>query len=171
MGKSNLSSQKSIDRQQCIVNLSENIEQICRYLDSKGLKLLLENNVIDSSVYNNFGDNPFLCCDPEEINELTRICCNNFGLLLDLAHLKVSANTLGFDFLDAVKKLVKITSAVHISDNDGSRDTNLPFDEASDVLMALAEFEELNFITIEVYDDNMSLLQKQIELIRGARGR
>ena len=60
---------------------------------------------------------------------------------------------------------------MHISDNDGSSDSNLPFDEGSDVLLALEEFGELNFITIEVYDDDMLLLQKQIELIKELRGR
>ena len=37
--------------------------------------------------------------------------------------------------------------------------------------MALEEFGELNFITIEVCDDDMLLLQKQIELIKEVRGR
>ena len=124
MGKSGLSASRSNSRTDSILHLIDNIEQIHNHLNSKGLKLLLENNVIASSVYNNFGDNPFLCCDPTELNELASICGTNFGLLLDLAHLKVSAKTLDFDFLDAVKKLVKITRAVHISDNNGLIDSN-----------------------------------------------
>ena len=113
--------------------------------------------------------NPFLCCDPEEILDIFNNKIPETGLLLDLAHLKVSSHTLKFDFFSAVKSLAPITKAVHISDNNGQRDSNEAFDEDSDVLKALNFFGNLNFITIEVYDDNIETLKNQINLVKKIR--
>jgi sugar phosphate isomerase/epimerase len=52
----------------------------------------------------------------------------HLGFLVDVGHVAVSARTLGFDpvgFLDAVGEKV---IALHLSDNDGVADQNLPFD-------------------------------------------
>jgi sugar phosphate isomerase/epimerase len=49
------------------------------------------------------------------------------GILLDTAHLKVSALTLGFGLEEAAKKVLPATRCIHHSDNEGLHDNNQPF--------------------------------------------
>ena len=158
-----------LNRSECKDNLYENSDYIVSILKKHELSLLIENNVLNQGVFSQMKANPFLCCDPEEILDIFINKIPETGLLLDLAHLKVSSHTLKFDFFSAVKSLVPITKAVHISDNNGQRDSNEAFDEDSDVLKALNFFGNLNFITIEVYDDNIETLKKQINLVKKIR--
>ena len=50
---------------------------------------------------------------------------NRVGLLLDTAHAKVSANTLGFDKVSFFNDLVEYTQCIHHSDNEGEFDNNM----------------------------------------------
>ena len=55
---------------------------------------MIENNVITKGNLQVFQDNPFLMSEPVEAKDNEPVP-NNVGMLLDVAHLKVSANTLG----------------------------------------------------------------------------
>ena len=57
---------------------------------------MIENNVITKGNLQVFQDNPFLMSEPVEAKKIMNLLPNNVGMLLDVAHLKVSANTLGF---------------------------------------------------------------------------
>tara|TARA_B100000963_G_C22522722_1_gene623801 strand:+ start:151 stop:1032 length:882 start_codon:yes stop_codon:yes gene_type:complete len=153
----------------CIKNFHDNTKEISEILEKKGLKLLIENNVVNLGAFNTFGQNPFLCADPDEILSILNTTDIFIGLLLDLAHLKVSSHTLKFDFFEAVRKLMPITSAIHISDNDGCQDTNQAFDEKSDVLQALKLFKNLDFITVEVYSNDLNKIKNQVNLVKKIR--
>tara|TARA_B100000242_G_scaffold52490_1_gene31408 strand:+ start:16094 stop:16954 length:861 start_codon:yes stop_codon:yes gene_type:complete len=168
LGSENLNL-KITDRNECINNFYENVSYINSVIKRHGLSLLIENNVLNSALFNKFKQNPFLCCDPEETLEIFKNKNLDINLLLDLAHLKVSSNSMGFDFFKAVKLLAPITQAVHISDNDGKRDSNETFNEQSDVLHALKLLDDLNFITVEVYNDDLDVLKKQIDLVKKIR--
>ena len=48
------------------------------------------------------------------------------GFLLDIGHLKVSSKTLKKNFYEELRKTVKISDALHLSDNDGISDLNHP---------------------------------------------
>ena len=78
----------------------------------------------------------------------------NFKVLLDLAHLKVSCNTLNLDFLDQSKKLMQYTDYLHVSGNDGLSDQNHGIkDDAS--IIKFFENNDLSdkTLTLEVYSD------------------
>jgi sugar phosphate isomerase/epimerase len=84
--------------------------------------LLLENNVLSPM---NAGKVQLLGVTPEEIETLfDRIDRPNVGLLLDVGHLKVSAVTLGFDMVAAAARLAPLVRCFHLSDNDGTEDSN-----------------------------------------------
>ena len=51
-------------------------------------------------------------------------CRDKVGLLVDVAHLKVSANTLNFKPEQYLLKLNKYIKAYHLSDNNGLADEN-----------------------------------------------
>ena len=52
-------------------------------------------------------------------------------MLLDVAHLKVSANTLGFKKTDMFYKLKRRIYGYHLSENNGKKDSNKPFNKNS----------------------------------------
>lgn len=115
------------------------------------LKLYVENNVLAGMNYTNFdGRNPFFLTTAAELQALEQ--AQPFNLLLDVAHLKVSAQTLGLDFERELAPMMAASDYIHISDNDGSADTNGVFREGSDMHNLLLKY---NFtgkrITLETY--------------------
>lgn len=95
------------------------------YAKQFNVLLLIENNVLTAM---NFMNNviPFLCVDSDGITSFF----NKFkgeerlGLLIDTAHLKVSASSLNKDKVEEFKKIEHLVSAIHHSDNDGRSDNN-----------------------------------------------
>ena len=124
--------------------------------------ILLENNVISNANLSHFGTNPFLMTDHLEALQIMNSTDDNVGLLVDVAHLKVSSESENFckhEYLDSTKDF---TFAYHFSDNDGKSDTN-------EVITTDSWFwsdvrKDLNYYTLEVYDQNLEVLTQQIEL-------
>ena len=86
----------------------------------------------------------------------------NINLLVDVAHLKVSAKTLKFNpkkFLSNCRKWIK---GYHLSDNDGNNDTN-------DLLTKNSWFwpylkKNLNYYTLEINSKKIETLKQQKKL-------
>lgn len=96
-----------------------NLSQVAKSLD---VRLLIENNV---HAVPDPGLSHLLLSTTDDIhNFFEQISLDGVGFLLDVAHLKVSSNYLEFDPYDAIERLAPWISALHLSDNDGSRDTN-----------------------------------------------
>lgn len=102
----------------------KNITQLSLYAKERGVTLLVENNVLSKENLITFGQNPLLGVTPDETELLLNMLPKTVGLLLDVAHLKVSAQTLGFDPLDFMKKCDRFVQGYHLSDNDGTRDSH-----------------------------------------------
>lgn len=89
---------------------------------------LLENNVLAKMNVYEDGSNPLLNVEVEEMKKMVdEIADPRVGILLDTAHLKVSALTLGFDQVAATEAILPFVRCVHHSDNDGLLDNNQPF--------------------------------------------
>ena len=73
-------------------------------------------------------------------------------MLLDVAHLKVSAKTLNFKKKDMFYKCQKFIQGYHLSENDGLRDSNMEFNNKSWFWKYLRK--DLNYYSIEVYGEN-----------------
>ena len=116
------------------------------------LTLYLENNVISNDNYQTFNQvNPFLLTDFNSFMELQDHL--DFDILLDLAHLKVSCNTLDYIFGDHLEKLITTTNYIHISDNDGLSDGNKGIVKDSDLLQAIGRHDITDkTITLEIYE-------------------
>lgn len=101
------------------------IEQLLNYSKKNNINLLIENNVLIKENFNG-KDIPFHCVESKNITELFEkySSYNNFGLLLDTAHLKVSCKTLGLNLDNEFNNIKKYIKAIHHSDNDGNYDTN-----------------------------------------------
>ena len=117
------------------------------------VSLYVENNPLSITNAKTFGDKiPFLLTDYKIYLELKEYV--DFNLLLDVAHLKVSTNSLGLDFDKELEKLIQIANYVHLSDNDGLHDNNEPFNKNSSLLSRLRNCNlDGKIITLEIYDE------------------
>ena len=124
-----------------------------QYAKKNGIKLLIENKLISKKNLKKFNANPFLLTTPKEIidffNKLKKYRIG-IGLLLDVAHLKVSSKTLKFNLQKGHLSLNKYISAYHLSDNDGITDSNKKFTKKA---WFWKHFKKKTyFVTIEVYN-------------------
>ncbi len=136
---------------------------------SRGVELYLENNVMSLTNRKNFqGQRPFMMVDHEGYLELkSRI---DFKLLLDVAHLNVSAHSLGFDFTDQLNKMMPLCDYVHLSDNDGLHDQSRCFSGDSQILDILKGYDFQNkTMTSETYGSmaDIKLSQSMIRKVLG----
>ncbi|RKY48797.1 MAG: hypothetical protein DRP88_01290 [Candidatus Neomarinimicrobiota bacterium] len=101
----------------------ESVEKIVDYAERRGVKVAIENNVL--SEYNLIdGQNQLLLmCELWEFERLFgEISSKNLGILLDIGHLKVTANLLKFDADEFIDKLKDKVFAVHVHENNGRVD-------------------------------------------------
>ena len=116
----------NFDREKHKSYFIDSVKQIVSKAKELNIDFLIENNVVADFNYNN-DLNPFLCCNGSEIKWLfEEINQNNFGILLDTAHLKVSCQTLSLIIEDEFQIIKNYIKGVHHSDNDGTKDDNSP---------------------------------------------
>lgn len=147
---------KSISRQQ-LADREKAMERFCNAFtelgkSGKNVKLYIENNVLSEENYRNYNAiNPFFITDFAGYREFRERI--SFLPLLDVAHLKVSVNTLKLDFEKELHLFFEETDYIHISDNDGKRDSNNWFSEKSELFKSLKQLSWKNkTVTLEVYD-------------------
>lgn len=104
------------------------VRQLASYAVENKVGLLIENNVVAPENVSSNGEYPMLLADVYEIqgffNEFGHL---GIGLLLDVGHAKVTANSLDQRpeaYFDELKAFIR---CLHLSDNDGVRDTNSAF--------------------------------------------
>lgn len=143
--------------------------QSCNIIEKRACEMnmvfLIENNVLAPFNVRRDKRVPFLCVDPNEIKKLFEtINSNNFGFLLDTAHLKVSANTLSFDLNEALDLISPYIFYIHHSDNNGLEDTNNPIYDDYWFLPKMFKFQEVIHV-LEVRDQNIENIKRQQELL------
>ena len=133
------------------------IERFCKAYNivkkkAKNIKLYIENNVFSKSNFNTYlGENPFMMTNFKDYEYLKKKI--DFSLLLDVAHLKVSAKSLGLDLNKEFEKMLDASEYVHISDNDGFHDQNKQLTDTSAIYKILEKSNTSNKdFTLEVYE-------------------
>ena len=121
-----LSKRVMLDRNVALEIFAERIDLLADEAKDLGVTLLIENNVLSAANLSVYGEDPLLFTHPDEIADFMGQAPSNIGLLLDVAHLKVSSNSLEFNLIDAHEKLAPWIKAYHLSDNDGTQDSNHP---------------------------------------------
>lgn len=167
IGKS-IDAQRLFDRQVSLDRFAETLSMlIAKHPD---MLLYVENNVLSQVNHTNFGgDNPFFVVDAAGVRELESV--QSFNLLLDVAHLKVSCQTLGLDFEQELGLLMPASDYIHISDNDGSADTNGTYLPDSDLHRIMQGYDLTGkVITLETYGsmENLRLSYETAESLRNA---
>jgi len=129
---------------------------------SLGVSLLIENNVLSQRSHERFGCDPFLMTTASECIEVMKATSDNVGLLVDVAHLKVSAASLGFDPVEFLRQCHGWIRAYHLSDNDGTADSNMSISETSWFWPHLRR--DLDYYSIEVYGVPAGELKQQVDM-------
>lgn len=144
---------------EAIQNEQDSIERFCEGYEilqavaqGYGVELYIENNVfsLQNAQKYSFQNIFMLTCFQEYLSLKEKI---DFKPLVDLAHLKVSANVLQKDFLKQSASFLKETDYIHISDNDGKADLNRELIEDSDIYRALKQvpLSKETTLTLEIY--------------------
>jgi sugar phosphate isomerase/epimerase len=150
-------------------NFLQNVKFVGNHAKKRGVRLLVENHVLDTKNYNNFDSlNPLLMVEPNEILKIMHEIYEFAGLLLDVGHLKVSAKTLGFDLEQALIDLNSFTDGYQLSDNDGNFDLHDNFDNT--VWFAKLINDGVDYITFELKKPDIEKVENFISYLNNKRG-
>jgi len=152
-----------LDRNTALFQFGERVIQLAEEAKREGVLLLIENNVSTKANLETYCEDPLLLTHPDEIAEFMKEMPSNVKFLLDVAHLKVSSKTLGFDLVEAHEKVKPWIRGYHLSDNDGNVDSNDPVKESSWFWPALNP--QLDYYTLEIYRASVLELVEQLNLV------
>ena len=152
------------DRRESIAIFVDRVVRLSKLASQVGVKLMIENNVLSDKNAREFSCNPLLMCDPQECEDVMAMVPDNVGLLIDVAHLKVSANSLKFDPAKMFEICEERIVGHHLSDNGGLEDSNLPFD--NDAWFWPYISNKIDYYSIEVYGCSTEVLLQQMHLVR-----
>lgn len=122
-----IKSKELFPRDQALSLFHERVDALSNYASSLEVRLLVENNILSRENFGTHGKNILLLADELEIAEFMTSMGGKIGLLLDVGHLKVSANTLQFDLVKAFQLLEKFVEGYHLSENLGESDDHFGF--------------------------------------------
>ncbi len=119
--------------------------------EAGNIELYIENNVYSASNWDVFGEcKPFLLLCNEDFIELQKRI--SFKLLLDIALLFVTSQTMDLNFNSELQSLVGKSDYLHLSDNDGRHDLNRSIAPHSHIGQQLHCLQLVNkTITLEIY--------------------
>lgn len=135
----------------------ETVRNVAEFAAENRVNLLVENNVLAAENIASDGTFPLLLADVDEIKTFFEDLRNSeIALLLDVGHAKVCAETLQVNPQSYFEELEPFISCLHLSDNDGRRDSNRPISSKSWFVPYLKRFAHVPMV-VEVY--NCSLVE------------
>ena len=150
------------DRNQAKLKFVERVNKLAFEAEKANITILIENNVLSHNNFNQFEENILLMVDEPECTEIMNQLRKNVKMLVDVAHLKVSANSLNFDPISFLDRLNKWIYAYHLSENNGKKDSNEKIRLDSWFWPHLKK--DLDYYSIEVYGEKPEELAKQRDL-------
>ena len=152
------------DREECIEAFVSRVARLAEIADKAGVSLMIENNVLSAKNAHEFSENPLLMCEPQECQKILGLLPGSVGFLVDVAHLKVSANSLNFDPSQMFDVCHERIVGHHLSDNNGLEDSNRRFGEDAWFWPHLNP--SVDYYSIEVYGSTPDQLLRQANLVR-----
>lgn len=144
----------------------ESIENLADFAESKGVKLLLENNPMDERNLIDKSNKLFLFCGINDFHKFRNdITHENVGFLIDVGHLKVSSINLNFNKYEAIDLVADKICAFHLHDNNGSSDLHLPFKQDAWFFDFLKQYNGKAKFIIESYRLSLETIEEQIALL------
>ena len=130
------------------------------------IDFLIENNVLAKMNVYPDGTNPLFCVDGQEMLKLiTTLNHPRLGILLDTAHLKVSAKTLHFSISESLDLIQSYIKCIHHSDNNGELDTNEPILEKYWFLGYIKNYKNIVHV-LEVKKQSVEQINFQLNLLK-----
>lgn len=143
----------------------ETIIGLAKHARSKGVRLLIENNVVSPAYMTEHNDKTLLMASADEITQLiTDVDDSTLGVLVDVGHVNVTAHAIGFRREEFIETLAPHIGAFHLSDNDGQTDQNHPFGEDAWFLPLLKDFPDVPMV-IEAYDLTWKQMEQQCRVL------
>jgi sugar phosphate isomerase/epimerase len=122
---------------------ADSVKSLTEFGRRYGVRFLIENHVAEEALGADAARLLLLCLEAEDFVALAKtVGVEDFGVLLDVGHLRCTSGVLGFSKEKFCNALSSWIWAFHLSDNDGRRDTHRPFDADSwflDVVDSLPE--------------------------------
>lgn len=155
----------------------ENFKTLHEIAGKYGIALVVENLFENDSILGGGGKRSSLNCSFEEFDDILVQLPADTGILLDLGHLNIAANYLGFNRYDYMDRMIgKYGDRIyelHLSSNNGFFDEHLPIGEDDWQMEALNKFSVCHGIsgnglniTVEARKCNDSILKEVIGLIQ-----
>lgn len=152
-------------RTEAINRFTKAYKEIEELAGKVGITLYLENNVLSYTNYCKWNaQNYMLMTDYESIMEMKKLM--NFNLLLDMAHLYVSCNTLGLDFGRQCELLHQEIKWVHLSDNNGVLDEHKWLKEQSIIFRNFINLDYTGDLTLETHGTMEQILTSKNLLLK-----
>jgi sugar phosphate isomerase/epimerase len=161
-------SRSLFDRDACIDVFVSRVSRLAVKAKKLGIGLMIENNVLSARNAREFSSNPLLMCDPQECQEIMGLLPDSVKQLIDVAHLKVSANSLNFHPSKMFDLCNERIAGFHLSDNNGLEDSNKPFGENSWFWPHLKP--DVDYYSVEVYGCTPDRLLQQANLVKSKLG-
>ena len=136
------------------------------FASDRGVRLLVENNVLSHQNYSENGRDILLLSSPAEVDEYFRNIQGKVGLLLDVGHLKVSCKTFGLDLIQNFKLIDRWTEGYHLSENSGKADDHQIFDLNAWFISLLNP--AVKFATLEIDNSSPQEISRLVSLLEGA---
>jgi sugar phosphate isomerase/epimerase len=152
------------DRDESAEKFVNAVNSLSKFAATQNVQLLVENNVCSPRNFDQFKEDPFLLSDPNGVKELFHNLDPSVRMLLDVAHLIVSANTLDYDTDDFITQCHEYIGGYHLSDNCGTVDSNEAFDDDSYFWKYLKN--DLDYYSVEVYNEENVKLVELVNLVK-----
>jgi sugar phosphate isomerase/epimerase len=125
----------------------DSVHRLTEYAAQQKIVLAIENHVLSTANASDGRNTLLLMVQAEDFLRLAEdIRSPHLRFLIDVGHLAVSARTLGFDPLEFLDVLGDQAIGVHLSDNDGLADQNLPFDSSAWFIPVLERLQQATMI-------------------------
>lgn len=110
----------------------ESVKAINAYAQAKGIRIAIENHGMPERDLSQGRNLAYMLCEAWEFERLwSAVPSVNVGMLLDLGHLKVAAQSLCFDKEDFIDRVKKHVFSIHVHDNNGMADEHKEVVEGS----------------------------------------
>ena len=159
-----LTSNRLYDRDKALKRFCHGFLQIQELAKDSQVELYIENNVLSFSNYKKYKKRINMLEIYDDILELRSMI--DFNLLLDMAHLKVTSNTLNLSLKNEASKMIQESDYIHISENDGLHDLNQAVGGNSELLSMLSKHDlSKKIFTVETYDgiDNIAMTYSNLQ--------
>lgn len=140
------------------------LEQVCRCARDAGVAVAVENNPCMPEL-----QGKLLFCDASDFEKMfAEPAFHDVSVLLDLGHLKVSGQVMGFDPDDFIEFVESKVTLLHVNDNDGVVDTHGTFTEHDWCISAILShgLENRNMV-VEVLSDSLDEVLRCRDILLG----